>query len=405
MLCDFLLADHHSTLKSIDAEIGNAVNKDRNGIIPVGTAFALDGAVMGVWSSELPRIKIALSMSNLQTTVILTALVVGTIISVILRGTLLSRVDYRRIMGTSTLIQVILLTVTVNSNKIFVLFVFTMLLGMFRGFTEVIINQKSLFLETKVGKPINSYFHALYSIFGFAASISLSTIGNLYFSEQSSSYILEACLVLGSASLFLIEAQANLDIRHTNEVAHASTSINRVGSMLAWLGVTAFFAVMAECAVADWSGILFLTVHHIDARSAGIGYAAFSGGMAVGRLLGSHVSATIGDRWCVMIGSMAASGGLLAGVYGSQIIAICGLVLAGLGCANLAPILYRAAHRLSPRIGVGVVAGFGYSGLVAGPVIVGGITIATGSLPVAFALLCVVYAMVALLSRYVVPAG
>ncbi|MEL6922197.1 MAG: MFS transporter, partial [Pseudomonadota bacterium] len=73
-------------------------------------------------------------------------------------------------------------------------------------------------------------------------------------------------------------------------------------------------------------------------------------------------------------GVLSAIGLFIAGVAGTVLIACMGFLIAGLGMANMVPILFSAAGRypgIAPAVGIAIVTAFGYAGLLFIPAFVG----------------------------------
>jgi predicted MFS family arabinose efflux permease len=184
-------------------------------------------------------------------------------------------------------------------------------------------------------------------------------------------------------------------------------------SMFTWpsstavaLGLLCLVLFLAEGAMLDWSAVLLRSERGVALQSAGLGYAAFSVAMAIGRLLGDRTTAALGPARIVRYGSLiAAAGFVLACALPSATSAMFGFVLVGLGASNVVPVLFSAAGRLpgtTPGVAIATVTTFGYTGLLAGPALIGLVARAV-SLPVALggvaALLVAVSAGASIVSR------
>ncbi|MGW1290912.1 MFS transporter, partial [Streptomyces sp. NPDC002586] len=127
-------------------------------------------------------------------------------------------------------------------------------------------------------------------------------------------------------------------------------------------------------------------------------YAAYSGAMAAGRLLGDRLVARFGPVTVVRTGGALAAVGLGAGTAaGSVPMALAGWAALGLGLSIAVPSLITAAGRGGPRA-VGTVAATGYLGLLAGPAVIG-LLASLVTVPVALSLPVLLAAVVAAASR------
>jgi fucose permease len=134
-----------------------------------------------------------------------------------------------------------------------------------------------------------------------------------------------------------------------------------------------------EGAVLDWAAIYLRESLGAAIDRANIGYAAFSGAMAVGRFLGDPIRRRIEGVALVRGGCLLVFAGLLAGPLSNNIgIAIAGYFLTGLGFSNMVPVLFSAAGALPrPETQVAAVSTLGYAGLLAAPPLFGFVAQAT----------------------------
>jgi MFS family permease len=158
-------------------------------------------------------------------------------------------------------------------------------------------------------------------------------------------------------------------------------------ALLGLAGV-AFVAFIVEGAMIDWDGVYLVSLG-VAAAAAPLGYAAFAATMIAGRLFGDRIIARTGRLPAVIGGCTLAAVGLgVACLWPSLVPATLGFALVGAGLANVVPALFSegAAHASTPVRGIAAVATAGYSGLLAGPPLVGFVASLT-DLRLAFALL------------------
>jgi predicted MFS family arabinose efflux permease len=148
------------------------------------------------------------------------------------------------------------------------------------------------------------------------------------------------------------------------------------------IGALCFIAFMTEGAILDWSAVFLRFNRAVPSASAGLGYAAFSVAMAIGRLTGDAVIRRLGGpRVLTLSAGLACAGLLLAVAVPHAAAALAGFVLVGFGAANVVPTLFSAAGRLPDlpaHAALPIVNAIGYSGLLAGPVLIGPIAALIG---------------------------
>jgi fucose permease len=157
------------------------------------------------------------------------------------------------------------------------------------------------------------------------------------------------------------------------------------------IGALCFLTMMAEGAIADWSGIYLRQDLGSSAAAAATGFTGFSLGMAVARLGGDWLNQRLGAG-PLLRGGMALVALALGAVLliGEPVPAVAGFALVGLGIANVVPILFSAAGRHEPA-GPSLAAVFtvGYTGFIVGPPVIGALGDTIG-LPETLGLLCLI---------------
>jgi len=162
------------------------------------------------------------------------------------------------------------------------------------------------------------------------------------------------------------------------EGAPAKMKPTRLVLLLAGL---CFIAFLVEGSMLDWSAVYLTSNRDVDSDIAGIGYAAFSVTMAVGRLSGDWIVSRVGSRTVLLIGSLLAMGGMALAVgIDHWIVSVWGFVLVGLGISNLVPIFCSTAgHQTVMPVAqaLAIVNAIGYLGILMGPAAIGLIAHAT----------------------------
>ncbi len=125
----------------------------------------------------------------------------------------------------------------------------------------------------------------------------------------------------------------------------------------------------------DWTAIYLSSVLGAAVSVAAAGFASFSLAMTAGRLAGDQVVSWLGHRVTLAAsGWLAAIGLALAVLAARPLTAAAGFGIAGLGLANIIPIVFSQAGKSTPSapgIGVSTVATMGYAGFLLGPPVIG----------------------------------
>jgi fucose permease len=173
------------------------------------------------------------------------------------------------------------------------------------------------------------------------------------------------------------------------------------------LGTIAFCCLLAEGAAADWSAVFLRDTTGAGPAVAAIGYFAFSGAMASGRLVGDGLVQRFGPRNLVRAGATLGAAGLAAALLTrTPVTALAGWAILGCGLSTIVPITFRAAGQASPAApsaGVAAVSSIGWLGFLSGPPVIGFVSSASSSLAVGLTLVVVAVTAIALLASRVEP--
>ncbi|MGI8752477.1 MAG: MFS transporter [Acidimicrobiales bacterium] len=165
------------------------------------------------------------------------------------------------------------------------------------------------------------------------------------------------------------------------------------------LAVVAFGTFLAEGATNDWSAVYLHGNLGASPGLAATGYTIFAVTMTVGRLFGDRAAARWGAVRLVRVATgVAAAGFALTLVIGDRAVGLVGFGLLGLGLATVVPLVLSSAARLGAAgPSLALVTSCGYTGLVAGPALIGGLAGAVG-LPTALIVVVVVCVVTASLA-------
>jgi MFS family permease len=262
------------------------------------------------------------------------------------------------------------------------------------GAMQVAMNVLAVDVQSRVTRPIMSSLHGAWSAGGLvgagvgslAAHAGLSPLPHL----AGVGVVLGAVLLLALVLL----AGARLPTRAGATPLRPSMTFKppslRGDRVLLGLGVICFCAFLAEGALADWSAVWLHEYAQASESRAALGYAVFAGAMTAMRLVGDRVLEVFGTvrvlRALTALGAAALAGALLLARIDGALVA---LVLLGLGMATVVPTAFAAAGRRADALAGGVagevsaaravalLSGFGYTGLLLGPPLIGWLAQAT----------------------------
>jgi MFS family permease len=369
--------------------------------------FAVLGVANGVWLARIPAVKQNLHLSDGLLGLALLAGPAGLVVVVQVAGKIVHRFGSRRptlIGGVCGAVAPIGMGLAGGLPALIgSLFAF----GCAMGMLDVAMNTQAVEVQRRYGRPIMTSFHACYSfgalggaLFGglfawagigpavnlIAAGVPLAVAallaGRWLVDDRpggSAGRPVVGEAVVGEA----VVGEAVVGEAVVGEAGAASTGDaspagkSRWSLVLLLLGLLALCSLLGEGAADGWTAVYMRDSLHTSAGLAAIAYAAFSVAMAVGRLAGDGLAARFGAarlmRGC---GLLATAGMVLVLLTASPLGGIAGFTLFGLGLSSTFPLALSAAGSADPdrpSSGIAKVAGFGYAGMLGGPVLIGGL--------------------------------
>ena len=348
--------------------------------------FLVDGIGFGTWAAMIPSVKQTFALSESGLSIVLLAIVAGALISMSLIGSALSRHGSRTMLSWLAPGYAVALDLMALAPGFGWLLGAAMIFGAFKGSLDVSVNAQAITIENAGKKPIMATFQALWSIGGLVAALLVGLALKQGVTPLVITLAIAAALLI--AALTSSGALARGDASPTKRKRGFSLPNGRILR----IGALAFLALFAEGVMMDWSAVYTRTVAGAEAWLAPLAYGMFSLSMATGRFLGDRVTAHHGGLAVLRVSGLLTFAGLLLIIAVHQWpLTFLGLGFAGLGLANLVPVLLGAggrAHEESIGQGVAMVSMIGYFGFLAGPPSIGGLSHWIG-LPGAFGVVVV----------------
>lgn len=334
----------------------------------VALTFSLVSLFVGSWFARIPEVQAALGLSEAALGLVLLGMPLGTLAVMPLTGWLVPRWGAGPFTFAAGLVQGVPFLLLPLATSALSLAGVLVAVGAFNGTLNVAMNARANAVEESRDVSILSTCHGFFSVGGMvgagvgSGAAALSLPFGWHF----------ALLVAGAAAVMLLHRGALVGgptRRQPGPVVAVPPPA------LAGLAALLFCVLLAEGAVSNWSAVYLRTGLGASAGVAGLGYAAFSGAMALGRLHGDRLLDRFATRRVVQTGAAGAALGLGGGVLLAHPAAgIAAFFVQGLGFAVLVPVLFRAAARtpgLAPGTSIAAVASAGYVGLFTGPPLLG----------------------------------
>ena len=338
----------------------------------IAAMFAANGFAMGIWATQIPLLLPRHQITESTLGLLILALGMGAVGAMLFSGRLIAAFGSRLVMIGFAVVAPLSLVLVVFAPNLWVLAPAMAAFGAVIGCMDVAMNANAVLVERGLGRAIMSSSHGFWSLGGFvgasAGSYVISGLGPF------AQVILAAGLMLAvilSAIPFLLHDTPAPAI---GGKARQNALFPRDAAL--WiLGLLAFFSMIPEGAVLDWSAIYLGKELGSDVFRSGLGFALCSGTMAVMRFAGDSVRNRVGAvktlRWS---GLIAAAGLMGAALAPNDIVAIASFAITGIGIANMVPIMFSAAGNhpgMDSSTAISTVTMVGYAGILVAPSSIG----------------------------------
>jgi len=328
---------------------------------------------MGAWAPLVPFAKERAQIGEAELGLLLLGLGTGAMCMMPFVARLANRIGCRSTVYLASAFTAVGLVGLATATSYWVLLAFLLLFGGAIATADVNMNLQGSLVERHHGKQMMSGFHGLFSVGNIFSAGTISLL--LWLGLNPVQSIVLLALGLGMALLSFG--------RHMLPFAEleGAPAKKKPTKLVLLLGALCFIAFLVEGSMLDWSAVYLTSNRDLEPNIAGIGYAAFSVTMAVGRLLGDWIVSKLGSRAVLLVGSVLAMGGMALAVgIDHWIVSVLGFVLVGLGISNLVPIFCsKAGHQTAMPVAqaLAIINAIGYLGILMGPAAIGFIAHAT----------------------------
>jgi predicted MFS family arabinose efflux permease len=376
-----------------DLEIAES-NAARREQIATRTVFFVAGVGMAAWAPLVPYVKARAGVDEGQLGVLLLCLGTGSIATMSLAGTLAARFGCRSAVIASTVPLCLTLPMLATASSPILIAVGLLVFGAALGALDVTMNIQAIIVERASKRSMMSGFHGLFSLGGIAgAGLMAALLG-------AGASPLAAALCVAAGIIIAVAAAASNLLPYGSKSEGPTFAFPR--GVVLFIGALCFIAFLAEGAVLDWSAVFLTSVRDIEAAYAGLGFAAFSLTMTIGRLIGDRIVQRFGGgNVIVFSGFCAAVGFAIPILVPFWQTALLGYALVGAGCSNVVPVLYTGVGRqtvMPEHLAVPAITTLGYAGILIGPAAIGFVAHAA-CLSMAFLILTILQVGVAVSGR------
>ncbi|HEY6739812.1 MAG TPA: MFS transporter [Actinopolymorphaceae bacterium] len=354
-------------------------------LYPLTVYFLLDGVLFASWVVRVPAIKAQTDASATALGFALLCMTFGSAVSMAFTGRLCERFGSRNVMLAAYPVVCAGLMLPGLVRTPFELGAVLLAFGLVYGVLLVGLNSAAVEVESTTGRKLMSPLHGLWSAGGLVGAV----IGGLLAERLTT---LAHFAVIGVGAIVVVVAFAGpmlspassgtvpenapasaprpTDPSTARGSARAAARPIRVAVTL--FGVVALCTAYGEGAIGDWVALHLRDEVGTTVSQAAYGFGVYSVAIALGRLTGGRLAEWVGETRVLTGGAFVAALGVLTTAWTTSFaVALLGLVLVGLGLANMFPIAIARAGAIGGPRGVGLASTIGNTGMLAGPPVIG----------------------------------
>ena len=364
----------------------------------VSAVFFLTGAGTANWAVRIPAVQSRLGLSNGRLGIALLGVSAGAIVAMPVAGHLVARHGSRPVTWAAAIAFALSLVLPAQAPSFGLLVAALVAVGLANGVLDVAMNAQAAAVQQRYAEPIMGRVHALYSFGGLVGAVVGGRIAAAGIGAAPHLAGVGLAVGIGASAVVL-----GMLPGHTDAAPQRLPAGGQLRVLLP-LGVLAFCVLFGEGAMMNWSAVYLRNVIRTGPGMAAAGFAAFSLMMTIGRAVGDTLTMRLGAV------RLARTGGVLAvvGVATALLLphalpVVIGFGAVGAGLSIIFPMVLAAAARtpgLVPGASIAMVSMCGYTGLLAGPPLIGAVA-NVASLRGGLALVIVSSALMLVLSRAV----
>lgn len=330
--------------------------------------FLANGTGMANWIARVPAIQDKIDASKLEMSLILWGPALGAIISFPVAGYLLGRIGSRALTIIMSLLTCTAVAAISLGSSVPGFFILLFLFGFCNAAMDVSMNAQAADVEARLGVPIMSSFHGVFSVGGIVGAVIASVFANRGLG-------LFPHLPIVSLGLLVLILIAFPYLLPSQPKSSGSPVFALPSRAVLIVGLIGFCALVGEGAMGDWSALYLRDVLGTTEGFAAYGFAAFAVAMTIGRFLGDAVTKRIGAKRILLLGGLLSALGLTLGLITQTLFSVLlGFACVGLGLSIMFPIMVTIAAQQSPENtgpAIAAVATMGYTGFLIGAPLIG----------------------------------
>lgn len=370
--------------------------------IAVTVLFFFFGGISASWASRIPTIKEYFGVNDSAWGFVLLYISIGTLISLPFAGTIIAKLGSKRSTLYFLLTYFVLLIGIGYWDILWQLKINLVLFGVFSNLTNISINTQAINVSKQYKGQIIGSLHGTWSIGGFAASWLGAEMISSYVPPINHFLYFSTVGIIASLCVFnyLLPDPLPLEQEKTTQ----QKKWNWPDKNLAILGLLAFFSMVTEGTMTDWSSEYMKHIALAPVELVGYGLTAYMFTMASGRFISDYTVRRYGERKTLSVCGLLIFIGLGASVLFPHVYTtILSFMVVGFGVSAVVPMVYHLAgnsQTMPPQQALTLVTSIGFIGFFLGPPVIGFIA-QHASLQTAFAIIAFFGLSITLLNRFI----
>ncbi|APA90901.1 membrane protein mosC [Myroides odoratimimus] len=373
--------------------------------IAVTALFFIFGGISASWASRIPTIKEAFGVNDSAWGFVLLYISIGTLITLPIAGRIIEKLGSKKATLLFLLTYLVLLVGIGYWEVLWQLKVNLVLFGAISNITNISINTQAIKVSKLYKGQIIGSLHGTWSIGGFVASWLGAEMISSYVPPLEHFIYYSTVGIIISLLLFKYLIPETNDTTSDNPILTEKKGFQLPDKNLVLLGLLAFFAMVAEGMMTDWSSEYMKHVTHAPIQLIGYGLTAYMFAMASGRFISDFTVRRFGEQRTLLFCGILLFIGLGASVlFPGVYTTIISFMIVGLGVSAVVPMCYNLAGHtktMPPQQALTLITSIGFIGFFLGPPVIGFIA-QHSSLKTAFAIVAFFGLAISLLSRFIV---
>lgn len=340
--------------------------------------FGIGGFLFAGWSVRIPAIKEQVQASPGSLGLALLGISGAAVVTMLVTGSMCRRWGSRQVTIASAVLLSLAVVPPMMTRSPLTLGLTLLLFGIGYGAIDVAVNSVAVDLIAAIKRPIMSGLHAANSI-GSLVGAGLGAVLAIRLAPLTHMLVAMPISLLATAWAGRMLMSAPLARADRPEQTGAPLGGGRhfggsrhFGVVVTLASVVALCAAYSQGAMDNWVPLHIEIDLNGNSAVAAAGYATVAGTLTIGRVLGVRLLERYGHVLIVVGGGLVAAGGALVMALSAQLwLVFLGLVVTGLGLANIFPTALALAGAKGGPNGIAIASTLGYGGILLAPPTIG----------------------------------